>query len=621
MRKPHLPTADLDWADPRTPFSRRLQRPLRVGEAACSRAQAWVVGGQDLPRAWAGRERYALLFVGVGLGHGLMATWAAWQHDPHAPARLDVLAMDDCPVHGDDLLRAHGEGDGKALALSRAWPPLTPGWHRASLEGDAVQLTLALGDFDTTLGDWQAEVDGIVLDPNAPLSERAWAALARMARPGARCSGDPVALAGGAAHGFLPLQDGVSVYRPRHLAAAPPGRRPLAPHARTALVIGAGLAGAACAQALGRAGLDVTVLEAGPAPAGAASGNPAGLFHGTVHPDDGPHARWNRAAALHLRHVLNRAQLPWCLDGLVRLAPESSVAELQALIDTLALPADYVQALAPDALTARTGLPLGEAGWLYPGGGALSPGDLVRRWLQGVTLRLNAPIDACVPTENGWSVHHQGQEQARADLLVLAAGAALPTLLADLDPALAAQLTPQRGQVSWLDAETAARAARPALPVAAGGYVLPLPDGRLLFGATAHEHDEEAAPRAADHAANARHWQRLCAAPPEVLPTQGRVAWRLLAPDRLPLVGGLIDPRLPPPVRATQASAWARRPGLVVCGALASRGITASALAGELAAALALGLPAPVERSLIDALDPARFAVRALRRPAGVSKP
>ena len=40
------------------------------------------------------------------------------------------------------------------------------------------------------------------------------------------------------------------------------------------------------------------------APAAETSGNPAGLFHGTVHGDDGPHARWLRAAALLAQRTL-----------------------------------------------------------------------------------------------------------------------------------------------------------------------------------------------------------------------------------------------------------------------------------------------------------------------------
>ena len=54
---------------------------------------------------------------------------------------------------------------------------------------------------------------------------------------------------------------------------------------------GAGRAGAATAAALARHGWRSTLLERGEAPALEGSGNPAGLFHGTVNPDDGPHAR------------------------------------------------------------------------------------------------------------------------------------------------------------------------------------------------------------------------------------------------------------------------------------------------------------------------------------------
>ena len=617
MRKPQLPTADLDWRDPQRPFSRHRGQVLPSGALAWSQARAAVLEGLDLPRAWSGRARYTLLVVGVGLGHALARIWQAWQADPEAPARLDLLAMDDAPVSADDLARELGADH----ALVAAWPVPTPGWHRTDLHPDRVSLTLALGPIDEHLSEWQAEVDGVVLGDGAAWPDRAWPALARLLRPGARCSASGCHGGAATASGLAPLGPGAAVYRPRHHAAPPPGRRALAAEARTALVVGAGLAGAACARALANAGLAVTVLDAAPAVAHAASGNPGGLFHGTVHPDDGPHARWNRAAALHLRQLLDRTPLPWRLDGLLRLAPDSSTSELQALIERLALPPSYVRALAPEAVQALSGLPLAVAAWHYPGGGALSPADLVRHWLQAVTVRLNAPIDACLPTDTGWAVAHQGRELARADLLVLAAGAALPQLLSPWDAGLAAALVPQRGQVSWVPAELAGAAARPRLPVAAGGYVLPLPDGRLVVGATAHEHDPDPVLRDTDQAANARHWQRLCGAPADLVPPQGRVAWRLLAPDRLPVVGGLVDPSVPAPVRATQVSAWARRPGLVVCGALASRGITSSALAGELAAALALGLPAPVERGLVDALDPARFAVRALRRPAGVSKP
>jgi tRNA 5-methylaminomethyl-2-thiouridine biosynthesis bifunctional protein len=51
----------------------------------------------------------------------------------------------------------------------------------------------------------------------------------------------------------------------------------------------------------------------------------------------------------------------------------------------------------------------------------------------------------------------------------------------------------------------------------------------------------------------------------------------------------------------------------MVVGALASRGITWATLCAELVAAQLTGAPWPVEASLAEALDPARFAAKARR--------
>ena len=216
---------------------------------------------------------------------------------------------------------------------------------------------------------------------------------------------------------------------------------------------------------------------------------------------------------------------------------------------------------------------------------------------------------------------------AETGLLVLAAGAALPNLLSTLgdpDHELAASLRAQRGQVSLWSGPLPG----PAQPTASGGYVLALPGGGLAAGSTASFDDDEAGVRAADQARNHALAERLMGRrlPP---PDDGRVGWRLLAADKLPLVGGLIDPHQAPPRRPTQPAHWARRAGLALCGAFASRGITWAPLAADLVVAQVLGWPLPVSRSLQAAVDPARQQVRALRHrdpadargsaPAGLS--
>jgi tRNA 5-methylaminomethyl-2-thiouridine biosynthesis bifunctional protein len=153
-----------------------------------------------------------------------------------------------------------------------------------------------------------------------------------------------------------------------------------------AVVVGAGLAGAAVAQALARLGLAVTVLERRAGPALEGSGNPAGIFHGTVNADDGSYARLFRAAALLAQREFTQAiasgAVPGSVGGLLRLdTREGGLPAMQALLDRVGLPCEYVQALDGALASAHAGVPLTAPAWYYPGGGWLSPEHWVRQRL------------------------------------------------------------------------------------------------------------------------------------------------------------------------------------------------------------------------------------------------
>ena len=92
---------------------------------------------------------------------------------------------------------------------------------------------------------------------------------------------------------------------------------------------------------------------------------------------------------------------------------------------------------------------------------------------------------------------------------------------------------------------------------------------------------------------------------------RGRVGWRCVAPDRLPLVGAVPDLVAQHP--AERLADVPRRSGLYVFTALGSRGICWSELCAQLLAAQMTGAPLPLEADLADALDPARLELRAQR--------
>lgn len=605
---------------PRAPDFGDVYHP-RVG--ALEQARHVFLAGNGLPQRWAGRERFVVLETGFGLGNNFLAFRGAWQQDPQRCRQLVFVSIEKHPPTREDLARAHAGSPLPALAreLIAAWPPLTPNLHLLDFDGGQVRLLLALGEVRTLLGELALQADAFCLDGFAPArnpamwDERLLRALGRHAAPGASAATWSVARAvqDGLRAGGFEVQERPGIGGKREISVAhlrPQARRAVATPARRrdAVVVGAGLAGAAVARALADEGWAVTVLDRRSAPAQETSGNPGGLFHGTLHADDGPHARLLRAAALHLQRVvaplIAGGTLPGQLQGLLRLETRPLPA-MQALLEAQRLPPGWVQALDQAAAEARAGVPLPANAWCFSGGGWLAPAALVQHWLQGLPFVGDAAVHALRSTADGWQLlADDGRPLHEAGAVVLAnAGDAARLLGADWP------LQRLRGQVSgWQGGGVPLR-----LPVAGGGYALPLPGGGLLCGASQQEDDDDGALRDADTQENLAKLQRLTGLqPPPGAALFGRVGWRIAAEDRLPIAGPV--PAATPGPRRDQARLWPRVPGLFVCTALGGRGITLAPLLGRLLAAQVAGAPLPLEQDLVDAVDPARWWVRAARR-------
>ena len=659
------------------PYSPQYDDVYHTAAGAWAQARHVFMGGNGLPARWQGRDRFVILETGFGLGNNFLATWAAWRADPARCTRLVVISIEKHPLRPEDLAQIHAqagqpgcdahehqqEHQHLAERLCRAWPPLTPGLHTLEFDEQAlpgtssrhgVTLLLALGDIADILPSLVASVDAFYLDGFAPAknpnmwNEELLGRLGRLAAPHATAAtwsvarGVRDALAQGGftvekVPGFGGKRDMLHArFTPRHIPAPLPGGHWAVPSEalREAFVVGAGLAGAAAAWALTREGWHVTLLEQHAAPAQEASGNPGGLFHSIVHAQDSLHARAHRAAAMATSALvapwLHEGRLSGQCNGLLRLETRLDTSQAMARLAHLGLPDDHVTWLPQDQASQLAGLTVPSGGWLFRQGGWLDPVAYVRVLLEeaeatGLLRRqMGHEVTQLLRTPQGrWqAVGRQGQWLAEAAHAVLASATALPHLLKQLGPDVKAAplpVTAIRGQVSWL---SSAHVQLPALPVAGAGYVLSLPDGRLLCGATSHHHDAHAAVRWADHQHNLQQAARLGALPDHLAiapaTVHGRVGWRASTPDRLPLVGTLaVMPELstlggrpwPDQVRKVPRLRD-EHGGLHVIGGLGSRGITWAALAGRLLAHWITGAPCPVDLALRDAMDPARWAVR-----------
>lgn len=632
MKTAPIVPATITFEAGRAPRAPQFDDLYHAEAGALAQARHVFLQGNGLPPRWADRRRFVIVETGFGLGNNFLATWQAWRDDPQRCTQLVFVSIERHPPRRADLERAHADSPlaARAAELVAAWPPLTPNLHLLDFEGGALRLVLALGDVGALVTELQLAADAFYLDGFAPARNPAmWdprvvKALARLAAPGATAATwsaarglrETLAATGfevRRAEGFDRKRDMTQArFAPTFVPRRSPGRAAAGPDddaapARQALILGAGLAGASAADALARQGWHCIVLDRHPAPASAASGNPGGLYHGTAHASDGTHARFTRAAALLAarRHAaaIRSGALPGQCDGLLRLRVAERLPELAT---------DYLQVLRPDELAARCGLPLDEPAWCYPGGGWIAPAALTERLLAHprIVVRLSAEVGRVERRGAQWlALGADGRTLASAPVLVLAQGvdAPVPGTGADAWPC-----TASRGQVSWF-----ASAAIPRMPLSGHGYALALPDGRLLCGATSSDDDTDPAVRAADHAFNLQRLQALAGLQPDPgAELGGRTGWRAIASDRLPIVGAvpLAASAIAAGTRLDQARLVPRIPGLFVLGGLASRGLTWAPLAAEVLAAWIDGAPIPLEADLVDAIDPARWLVRAVRR-------
>ncbi|MBA3623295.1 MAG: FAD-dependent oxidoreductase, partial [Methylibium sp.] len=393
--------------------------------------------------------------------------------------------------------------------------------------------------------------------------------------------------------------------------------------------------------------------------------------HGSFHRDDGPHARAHRAAALMTQRVagawITEGRIEGELAGCLRLESRLDAASARAALAGQRLDSGYVDWLDRDAASRLCGLDLSSGAWHYPGGGWLAPRAYARQLLarSGAAFIGNAEVARIARRRDVWqALDARGDVLAEAPVLVLANALDAKRLLGGIEDAVSglggtdrplsgaaaravadrrhlhlydgakgvltgtsaqafAALSTVRGQISSLDIAHMPTLPLPRLPVAGSGYVLPPIDGRLVFGATSQAGDGHTHLRESDHRSNLVQLAGLCTGDAnawKALPWEGRVGWRTVTPDRLPLIGAAVDfealrdaaradqPRFVPRLRDAEG-------GLYVFTGLGSRGIAWAALGAQLLASWVSGAPCPLEADLRHAIDPARLALqlRALR--------
>jgi tRNA 5-methylaminomethyl-2-thiouridine biosynthesis bifunctional protein len=289
---------------------------------------------------------------------------------------------------------------------------------------------------------------------------------------------------------------------------------------------------------------------------------------------------------------------------------------MRAVVEAHQAPADYLRFVDQDEAAQIAGWPVAIGGWWFPGGGWIQPPSLCAANLAAGGARIethfNQKLARLERIDGDWiAFDPTGTEIARAPVAILANGVGIRAV----PQAATLPVRPARGQVSHLPASAGSA---PKVVVCRLGYVSPEVDGVRCAGATFIADDEGTELREGEHQENLTKLDFILpgyAASYDPAQLDGRVGFRPASPDRLPMVGAI--PAIDKADKTTLLADIPRQPGLYAASGFGARGLVWASLVGELLASQIHGDPLPLERDLVDAMDPARYLLKPPRPSAG----
>ena len=405
---------------------------------------------------------------------------------------------------------------------------------------------------------------------------------------------------------------------------------------KTVLIIGAGIAGCCTAYQLARRGWQVTLLDRREYCASGASGNrQAILYARSSEPDSllgAFHECCSHYATRFYRSLTakNPTNTPR-LQGMLQLTPDSQPpywVEGQEEIGTR-------QWLECNEASEKAGVDLASDAILFDNAGALDPVSICQQLIDHDNIRfVQAGIESLTPSkqETGsttWQATAIDGRQFEASNVVITGG----EHSAALQQTQWLPLRALRGQTTTIPATAAFE--KLSLPICGKGYLtppIPWSNDQSTFeaGATYSPGSRRQAPDGAD---NHENWSNVCALVAEsstastytqeaVANWPARVGFRCVTPDYLPVVGPVVDAEdfrerfqaLGKNAKKMPAERAQLQKGLYILSGLGSRGFGLAPFCSELLASHLGGEPLPCNEQFRQAVHPARFLLRELKR-------
>lgn len=644
--------ADLDWRDG-LPFSRQYEDIYHSSASGIEQSRYVFVDGNNLISRWSSKvqcAQFTIAETGFGTGLNFLLTWHLWEQYAAKECRLHFISCEKHPLAHDDLVKslAHWpQLEKQAEQLINNYPVLTPGYHHLEFANGRVTLTLMLGDaFECyeqllTCGEAKLEhelrttfVDAWYLDGFAPAKNKSmWSdalinVIALLSKEGttlATYTAASIVKKHLRLHGFT-VEKKKGFGPKRHMLSAyfSPGELPSLKKKHTpwhigkpehykeksALIIGAGLAGCFTAHALAKRGWKVTLVEELDEVGRGASGNQQAVLFPNLSAYDSPLTQFMLAAFLYAARVYQpilSQNVMGELNGSLLLAQDQKEQLVQSgLKDWLAHYPELGALVDAEQASLLAGVPLVQSGLFIPLSGWINSPALCQflAATPGISLVTGMKVEQLF-FDKKWRVNDW-----KTEVLILANGYQVTTF----QETNYLPVKPIRGQMTVIPATSQSNSLL--MPLCANGHVLPAYQGIHHLGASYElktaqpiikKQDDLLNLGKLDHLASEVSWSK------EVMAHWAGV--RATTTDYLPIVGKIADEAQFMALYAGLASnskRWIAKagpyyPGFYACAGFGSRGLTTIPLCAEWLAAFINNEMNFLPRTLCQALSPARF--------------
>lgn len=661
MSKRFVPieTADIKW-NKNLPLSNLYQDIYFSMESGILQSQHVFVEGNNLFNRWlslAEGEHFTIGETGFGTGLNFLLTWSLWEK--HAPknAFLHFISCEKYPLKAVDLEKALSnwpELQCYREELLKQYPVLTPGNHYLSFADGRIKLTLMLGDcfecFEQLLecGDSLTEqkirssfINAWYLDGFAPKkNESMWTknliqVVSMLSMPGTTLATYTVAASIKillSEVGFtITKKKGFGIKRhmltacleqnaririkqrttPWHTAVIKPN------HEKTALIVGAGLAGCFAAHTLAKRGWKITILDKNHDIAQGASANQAAVLFPKLSAFRSPltelmlmsflyaEAKYKKIIDEHgLGELSGALNLPFTLK---ELKAQTNLEEWLSIYPELG------KRVCPTEASILAGIPINIDCLHIPNSGWINSPDLCNFLVshEHITVVNNFAAEQFTYSDQ-WLV-----DQYRASVLILANGFEIN----QFNETQHLPIKAIRGQMTAIPATKESKQLK--IPVCAEGHVLPVIRDIHYLGASYElecstseikEDDDLLNLKKLNAISNETNWSKVI-----------NTHWagvRASTPDYLPVVGPIPEANkfiAQFAGLATNSKRWipteaAYYPNLYAFAGFGSRGLTTIPLCAEWLAALINRELSGAPRDLVQSLSPARFLIRNITR-------